>query len=88
MPYTLLRSPWKKELVELVREAKSELVIASPFVNAAGIHTLLGALPIKRSLHLSFTTNLTMQNIVTGVTEPEAFLARSAETAGACPRDG
>lgn len=70
----ILKTPWKDNFCNFLSNVKKELLISSPFINLEGVKILLNAIKRKNKLKLTFITNLSTQNIVKGITEPEAFL--------------
>lgn len=74
MKYKFLLSPWKNEFIDIVSKTRKELFISSPFINVAGVKILSSSIQTKSSIRMSLVTNLTTQNIINGITEPEALL--------------
>jgi len=74
MQYKFLLSPWKNEFIDIISKTKEELFISSPFVNIDGVKILSRSIQTRDFIKISLITNLTTQNIVNGVTEPEALL--------------
>lgn len=74
MQYKLLLSPWKNEFINALAGAKRELIISSPFIDTKGTRILSDAVSERKSVDVSLITNLTMQNVIDGFTDPSALL--------------
>lgn len=74
MKYKFLLSPWKNEFIELLSNTREELFICSPFINIEGVKILSNSINTKNSIKITLITNLTTQNIINGITEPNALL--------------
>jgi len=74
MQLRLLISPWKNEFIDALSQTQRELFISSPFVSLEGVRILSDCLDNKSNLQVSLITNLTVQNIINGATEPAALL--------------
>ena len=74
MQCKFLISPWKNEFIDVISETEDELFIASPYVNIGGVKILSDSVQAKSGIEVSLLTNLTIQNIVNGATEPKALL--------------
>src|SRR5437773_5029622 len=75
LPYKLLPTNWKGDLSSLLSEAKSDLLITSPFVSRDGAKFLLQNLrsSARSTVRLRFITNLSPQNVCQGATDPDAL---------------
>lgn len=75
LPYKLLPINWKCDLSSLFSEAKTDLLISSPYVSRDGAEFLLQNLnrSARSSIRLRFITNLSPQNICQGSTDPDAL---------------
>ena len=75
LPYKLLPTNWKDDLSNLLGEAKSDLLITSPFVSRDGTKFLLQNLKssARSNIRLRFITNLSPQNVCQGATDPDAL---------------
>ena len=73
----LLRKKWDGRLGALVRNARSELLISSPYVSQRGVELLLSHLsPFqKQTVRLTMLTNLSPGNVCQGSTDPTALKA-------------
>ncbi len=60
--------------MELAGKASEEIYIASPFISTEGVGMLMDATKPNRSIKITVITNLSVHNIVEGVTNPAAIL--------------
>lgn len=74
MECQLLMSPWKRRFTDIIGQAERELFISSPYVNVGGVSALAASIRTKSSIRLTLITNFSPQNILNGVTEPQALL--------------
>jgi hypothetical protein len=76
-----LHADWKGDLARLCRSAKSDLLIASPFVSREGAEFVIQHIQkeARPDVRLRFMANLAPQNVCQGVTEPEALLLFSGQ---------
>lgn len=77
----LLKNAWKESLAALLASAKTEVIIASPFVTREGIDFVLSEIAshFRATGHLTFVTNLSPRNQVQGVTDPNALQDLTAQ---------
>ena len=73
---SVLGRDWKQTFANLIRSARTELVISSPYVTRDGIDFILNNLsqPARDGVRVRFVTNLSPTNICQGSTDPHAFL--------------
>jgi HKD family nuclease len=71
----LLKGDWSSNLSDLLRSARTEIVISSPFVSHDGAHFVLDRVsPVfQANGRLIFVTNLSPTNLIQGVTDPNAL---------------
>lgn len=74
MNFRLLKSPFENDFSLLLKEAKNELTISSPFINVEGVKILSSAVKNTNNLKLHLLTNLSVRNIFEDVTQPTALL--------------
>jgi hypothetical protein len=81
----LLGRNWKPRLAALLRAAKADLLVASPYVTREGTKFVTENIsPSFRSNgHVSFVTDLSPMNVCSKATEPSALRFLASETAGA-----
>lgn len=70
----LVSSPFENLVRDLLRNAEREILVASPFINLNGAKIFRDATPNRNRIELALLTNLSAQNIVAGVTQPDAVL--------------
>jgi hypothetical protein len=70
-----LQRRWRDSLSELLQAARSDVLIASPFVTQRGVSFLSEHLPssFKAEGRLAFLTDLSARNVVQRATDPEAL---------------
>lgn len=75
---------WKEDFAALIGEAKSDLVVSTPYVSREGVDFVLRCMTAeaKNRIHLTFLTNISPQNICQGATDPTALriLAENVST--------
>lgn len=71
--YRLLTSPWSSQFADTLGQARTELFISSPFANAGGVRALAEAAKQRSSVNLILLTSLTLQNVMSGATDPTAL---------------
>lgn len=66
---------WKEEFAALIGEAKSDLVVSTPYVSREGVDFVLRCMTTeaRSRVRLKFLTNISPQNICQGATDPEAL---------------
>jgi HKD family nuclease len=69
-----LKSPFEKQLKDTLCKSQNQVIIASPFINRQGADIFLDALAGKPDIDVKIVTNLSVKNIVAGVTQPDALL--------------
>lgn len=74
MSVLLVKSPVETHFRALIQKAEREIVLTSPYINAEGTEIFNSAVERKSQLSLTLLTNLSVKNIVAGVTQPEAIL--------------
>lgn len=69
-----LRHDWKNDLRSLLIEARTNLVISSPYVTTCGTDFILAHLPgpIKPTIDVALLTDLSPMNVAQGATDPGA----------------
>ncbi|HPW66970.1 MAG TPA: phospholipase D-like domain-containing protein [Salinivirgaceae bacterium] len=73
MSLKLLSSPFEKDFQAIIKKTKRDIVFSSPYINDAGVSILLNSLnPTNKSINI--VTNLSAQNIIDNVTQPQALL--------------
>jgi hypothetical protein len=74
MSVKLLKSPFEDEFKTVLSQAKREIIFSSPYINDAGIITILNSVNnlIKKKNHI--LTNLSVRNIIDNITQPLALL--------------
>jgi phosphatidylserine/phosphatidylglycerophosphate/cardiolipin synthase-like enzyme len=74
MSVKLLKSPFESEFRNVFKQAKSEIVFSSPYINDAGATILLNSIDKSINKNIRILTNLSVRNIVDNVTQPSAIL--------------
>jgi hypothetical protein len=70
----LAKSPLESILQALLQRASHEILISSPFINHEGVRLMEKWLGKKSEMQISILTNLSVQNIIASVTQPNAIL--------------
>lgn len=81
----LLRSPWTERFEALIENAVEDLVISSPFVSRSACERLVCCIDRKgrrKSLRLTLVTNLSLDNLVSGVTNAAAIAEVARQVPG------
>jgi HKD family nuclease len=74
MAITLLKSPFQNEFRTVFSKTKREIILASPYINNAGVSILLDAIGDTACKSIHILTHLSARNIVDNVTQPAALL--------------
>jgi len=77
----LLPSPWRGRFEALIEQAQDSLVLCSPYIGAGPCRTIVDrAVRSNRASHLDvrLTTDLCVQNILSGATDIDALVALQA----------
>ena len=70
----LITSPWTNVFDEFVRTSNSSLLIASPFITRQPLQRLAELLAQPKSMQVKILTNLAIDSMIQGTTDPSALL--------------
>jgi hypothetical protein len=70
----LLPSPWDRQFDQLVVGCASSLILCSPFIGRGPCDLVVDRLRTRPPVAVHFLTDLSADNLVTGVTDPAALL--------------
>lgn len=74
MSVKFLISPFESEFRTIIKQAKHEIVLSSPYINESGVSILINSSDNARNKSIHILTNLSAKNIVDNVTQPLALL--------------
>jgi len=77
-----LQKDWRNNLLSLIKGAKNEIFISSPYVTFSGVEFIKNSISesFLESGKLTFLTNLSPNNIIQGSNNPEVFHSLSSVT--------
>ena len=70
----LITSPWTNVFDEFVRTSNSSLLIASPFITRQPLQRLAESLAQPKAMQVKILTNLAVDSMIQGTTDPAALL--------------
>ncbi len=81
--FAVLQRPWKDQLSRLLNEAKTDVLISSPYITRQGADFVVENISssVRAAGQLTLLTNLSPANVTQSATDPEAIQALAATAA-------